>query len=100
LTSSPEHAVPTTNSTASTANTRREGIGAPTKHDPARNDNPRSRKPCYERSRASSSADAHGPRTAVGSITTCFSRISYGRGLKTVADPQTYLLSTPIIDSA
>jgi hypothetical protein len=40
LTSSPEHAVPTTNSTASTANTRREGIGAPTKHDPAQNDNP------------------------------------------------------------
>jgi hypothetical protein len=39
-TSSPEHATPTTNKTASTANTRREGIGAHTKHDPARNDNP------------------------------------------------------------
>jgi hypothetical protein len=39
-TSSPEHATPTTNRTASTANTRREGIGAHTKHDPARNDNP------------------------------------------------------------
>ena len=40
-TSSPEHATPTTSRTASTANTRREGIGAHTKHDPARNDNPR-----------------------------------------------------------
>jgi len=39
-TASPEHATPTTTRRASTANTRREGIGAHTKHDAARNDNP------------------------------------------------------------